>query len=145
MNRFRFAFYFLTSKRLLISLLMTLSTHSLMVSASETRETECQYLPQGLLASWAYDRYLWQDSLDYRPIIEESKVVAIELTRLSLNHQLLEIGLNVGDKLTQINGVPVYHSQAFSAEVSQLTVQDSILLEFLNRPALRLIQQADQC
>jgi type II secretory pathway component PulC len=116
-----------------------------MLSAAEPDAITCEYMPQGLLQAWSDDRYLWQDSLDYKPVIEGNAVVAIELTRLAQDHQLTALGFNVGDRLTSVNGVSVDDSNAFALEVSQLVSKDSILLEFQNRSALRLIQQADQC
>lgn len=126
-------------------LLVVLFSSSSMLSAAEPDAITCGYMPQGLLQAWSDDRYLWQDSVDYKPVIESNAVVAIELTRLAQDHQLTALGFNVGDRLTSVNGVSVDDSNAFALEVSQLVSKDSILLEFQNRSALRLIQQADQC
>jgi len=103
----------------------------------------CEYLPQGLLQSWSQDRNLWAEDISYIPVVEgdypEQRITGIAINRLALSSFLFEVGLREGDVLSRLNGVALNDAESFSLLIKDVSKQSELILEFENRPALRLI------
>jgi len=109
--------------------------------SSET--AHCEYLPQGLLQSWSEDRNLWAGDISYIPVVEgeypEQRLTGMEINRLAPSNFLFEVGLREGDVLSRLNGVAFGDVESFTRVIKGVSLENELILEFENRPALRLI------